>query len=92
MLAHYSWVAGENPVAPDTVNPVSFAAFTLMLKNADEFAADGGWAYGVWSSMALTEPEADDFDRACVNCHVESVPDTDYVFTRPGALPAAFTD
>jgi hypothetical protein len=92
MLAHYSWVAGENPVAPDTVNPVSFAAFTLMLKNADDFAADGGWAYGVWSSLSLTAPEADDFDRACVNCHTDLVPDTDFVFTRPGALPAAFTD
>ncbi len=92
MLAHYSWVPGENPVAPDTVNPVSFSGFTLMLKNADDFAADGGWAYGVWSSLALTPPAADDFDRACVNCHTDLVSDTDFVFTRPGELPEAFIE
>ena len=92
MLAHYSWVAGENPVAPDTVNPVSFSGFTLMLKNADDFAADGGWAYGVWSSLALTPPPADDFDRQCVGCHTDLVSDTDFVFTRPGELPEAFIE
>lgn len=88
MLAHYVWAAGDNPEAPNTVNPVSFNAITLMVKNAGDYADDGGWAYGAWNTLDLTAPVAADFDRACVNCHIDSVgPDNDYVFTRPGALP-----
>jgi hypothetical protein len=95
MLAHYSWVAGENPDAPDTVNPVSFSAFTLMVKNAGDYAADGGWAYGVWNGLTLTAPPppaagAEAFDRACVDCHTARVPDNDFVFTVPGELPERF--
>jgi hypothetical protein len=90
MLAHYSWVPGENPNAPGTVTPVSFAAITLMVKDSVEFEEDGGWAYGAWAGADLT-PLAADADQGCVDCHVSSVPDTDYVFTRPGALPDLFT-
>ena len=91
MLAHYSWVPGENPDAPDAVTPVSFAAFTLMVKDAGTYAEDGGWAYGAWSTLELTAPPASDFDRDCVDCHTSRVADSDYVFTRPGALPDLFT-
>jgi Cytochrome P460 len=62
-----------------------------MVKDADQYAADGGWAYGAWNGANLTAPPAADFDRGCVNCHVGSVAENDYVFTRPGALPARFT-
>jgi hypothetical protein len=86
MLAHYSWVAGDNENAPDTVTPVSFAAITLMVKDSVDFAEDGGWAYGAWSGADLT-PLAADADQGCVDCHVDSVPNSDYVFTVPGELP-----
>jgi cytochrome P460 len=91
MLAHYVWQAGENPDIDNAVTPAAFAQFTLMVKNAGEYAEDGGWAYGVWSGPDLTAPDAADFDQACVDCHTQRVSDTDYVFTRPGALPALLT-
>ncbi len=94
MLAHYVWAASKNAditINEDAVTPGAFGAFTLMVKDAAQYADDGGWAYGAWSGANLTAPAAADFDRACVNCHVGSVSENDYVFTRPGALPARFT-
>jgi hypothetical protein len=88
MLAHYVWAAGDNPDAMGTINPVAFNAITLMEKNAGDYAADGGWAYANWATPELTAPTDPEFDRACVNCHTDTVgPDNDYVFTRPGVLP-----
>lgn len=90
MLAHYSWVPGDNPDAPDTVTPVSFAAITLMVKDSVEYEEDGGWAYGAWATADLN-PLAAGADQGCVDCHVSSVADSDYVFTRPGELPELLT-
>lgn len=87
MLAHYVWGAGENPDVPGATSAVSFSGITLMVKNAEEYAADGGWAYGNWNGADLTAPELADFDRDCVDCHTANVAENDYVFTRPGALP-----
>jgi hypothetical protein len=91
MLAHYVWAAGENPDSPNSINPVAFNALTLMVKDATEFAADGGWAFANWAfspDAELTPPTDPAFDRACVDCHTSSVgPDNDFVFTRPGVLP-----
>jgi Cytochrome P460 len=89
MLAHYVWVIGDNnPNSPDSVNASAFAGFTLMVKNAGDYAADGGWAYGNWSTPQLTAPTNPTFDQACIDCHTTNVgPDNDFVFTRPGALP-----
>jgi hypothetical protein len=86
MLGHMVWAQGENEDAADVVVPGNFAAITLMSKDSDEYAADGGWAYGRWVGENLT-PLAAGEDRACVNCHTDLVSDNDYVFTRPGALP-----
>ncbi|HWO11402.1 MAG TPA: cytochrome P460 family protein, partial [Polyangiaceae bacterium] len=79
---------GDNPDAPDTINPVAFNAFTLMVKDATQYAADGGWAYGNWATPQLNAAAAD-FDRACVDCHTSNVADNDFVFTIPGAVPDA---
>jgi len=87
MLAHYVWVPGENAVAPNTINPVGFRGITLMQKDSVEYEADGGWAYGNWATPELTAPADPAFDRACVDCHTNTVADNDYVFTRPGVLP-----
>lgn len=86
MLGHMVWAQGENEDADDVVVPGNFAAITLMSKDSDEYAADGGWAYGRWLGDNLT-PLAAGEDRACVNCHTDLVSDNDFVFTRPGALP-----
>jgi len=88
MLAHYVWASGDNPDAPDTINPIAFNAITLMVKDSGAYGADGGWAYGVWSTADLTAA-APDFDRACVNCHTSNVANNDFVFTKPGSLPDA---
>jgi hypothetical protein len=88
MLAHYVWGIGDNANTPDTINAVTFSAFTLMVKNAGDYEADGGWAYGAWSTLDLNAPPAADFDRDCVACHTSTVgADNDFVFTRPGVLP-----
>jgi hypothetical protein len=89
MLAHYVWAIGDNnPKSADTVNAAAFNGFTLMVKNAGDYAADGGWAYGNWNTPELTGPTDATFDDACVQCHTDTVgADNDFVFTRPGSLP-----
>lgn len=91
IIAQYVWTPGETPVIPaPVVSATEFAAFTLMVRDAETYAADGGWAFGRWNGTGLTAPAAADFDRACVGCHTERVAANDFVFTRPGALPPSF--
>jgi hypothetical protein len=87
MLGHIVWTQGENDDSAGVVVPGNFGAFTLMSKDSDEYAADGGWAYGRWAGENLT-PLAAGADRACVDCHTDNVRDFDYVFTRPGQHPS----
>jgi cytochrome P460 len=87
MLGHLQWTEGVNADSAGTIEPTAFAALTVMVKDTEEYAADGGWAYGVWRGADLRPLGDPNFDRACVNCHVSSVPDNDFVFTVPGALP-----
>lgn len=88
MMGHLQWTAqaSTSPGSSATV-PGAFAAATLMVKNSGEYADDGGWAYGVWTTPELRPLNNPTFDRACVDCHTSSVPDNDFVFTIPGALP-----
>jgi len=86
MISHFNWTAGTNGNAPGIVAPGPFRAFTLMQRSSDLYAADGDWAYGVWTTDALT-PLAAGFDRACVACHTAEVPDRDMVFTRVAEFP-----
>jgi hypothetical protein len=87
MIADLVWAVGENDTQPDNVVPGNFAALAMMVKDSEKYAADGGWAYGVWATPSLNPPAAADFDRACVNCHVDNASGTDFVFTAPGVLP-----
>jgi hypothetical protein len=90
MLAHYVWNIGGDLNSPDTVNAGDFRAFTLMVKDAEEFEADGGWAFGNWTTLDLAAPTDPVFDQACIDCHTTEVGTAnDFVFTRPGALPTA---
>jgi cytochrome P460 len=88
MMGHLQWASqpSESPGSTATV-PGDFAAATLMVKNSGDYAADGGWAYGVWTTSELRPINNPTFDRACVDCHTSEVPDNDFVFTIPGALP-----
>lgn len=88
MIADVVWTQGSNPDwdVEGAVFHDDFAALALMVKDSERYAADGGWAYGLWSGEELMPPAEFDFDRACVDCHVENVADNDYVFTRPAAM------
>jgi hypothetical protein len=90
MLSHFVWDGHLNPNDPakTTVGPGNFEQLTLMVKDSSKYAADGGWAYGVWMGSDLTPPTDPAFDRACVSCHTSKVADKDFVFTVPGPLPA----
>lgn len=93
MIAHYVWSGGENPVIANAVVPDGFGALTLMVKDSAMYADDGGWAYGVWQTPALTPAAAMDangnpFDQGCIDCHTDNVADNDYVFTEPGDIPS----
>ena len=90
-LSHLVWKAEKNPDDAATIGPGPFQALTLMMKDSEKYAADGGWAYGVWTGTELTPPTDPKFDRACVDCHTSMVKDKDFVFTDPGALPEAGT-
>jgi len=85
-LADLVWDAQQSPADATTVGPGAFKAMAFMTKDSTKYAADGGWAYGLWRGPDLT-PTAEGFDRACVDCHTSSVKDQDYVFTQPGDLP-----
>lgn len=91
-IAHFQWIAGENPDSADTIVPANFARLTFMVRSEDLFAADGDWAFSVWQTPELTAPEAEGFDSDCIGCHANLVGDNDRVFTRPGALPEAYFD
>jgi hypothetical protein len=92
MFGHLQWVAGKNPspAAATAVVPGDFRALTLMVKDATRYAADSGWAYGVWASTDLRPLPNAGFDRACVDCHSNSgnlPPENDSVFSVIAELP-----
>lgn len=87
VISHYVWAAGENEDSANTVAPGDFVRFTYMVRDEEEFAADNNWAFATWAGADLAAPTDPEFDRACVNCHTDTVADNDMVFTRPGALP-----
>jgi hypothetical protein len=88
MISHYQWSAAPNPDSATVTAPDDFLRLTMMVKNSDAYAADGGWAYGVWGGPELRPVNNPTFDRACVDCHTSNVPaEKDFVFTVPGALP-----
>jgi hypothetical protein len=97
MMGHMVWAAGSNGISdaslpdapPPMVVPGAFQRITLMVRDGEEYAADGGWAYGTWAGVNLDAP-AEGFDQGengCIACHTANVAANDYVFTRPGALP-----
>lgn len=87
MIAHYVWADGTNEDSRLTITPGDFTTLTLMVKDSDAYAEDGGWAYGAWAGPDLTPSTNAEFDRACVDCHTSRVADRDFVFTDPGLFP-----
>jgi hypothetical protein len=86
-LADMVWATGTNPDWADMVAPTTFSALAFMTKNAEAYADDGGWKYGIWRGDNLRAPEEADFDRDCVDCHLTMTNGNDYVFMRVSPLP-----
>lgn len=87
MIADLVWAQSTNPDSPDMVAPGQFNALALMVKDSVQYAADGGWGYGIWTGQDLAAPQDPAFAADCISCHVDNAPGTDYVFTTLGALP-----
>lgn len=87
MLADIISPVAQNPAWPELVEPGDRAAVAFMQRDSTRFAAQGNWGYGIW--RGADELAAGDDVSACVNCHVSTpgVPENDYVFTAPAALP-----
>ena len=86
-IADLVWSRGTNPDWADVIVHDEFAALAYMTKNAEEYADDGGWQYGIWSGAELQPSDNVEFDRDCVECHMRDAPDNDDMFTRIMPLP-----
>ena len=67
--------------------PGTFVHAEFMIKDADKYAATGGWGFARWKGLEQT-PHGEDasFVMECYNCHLP-VKDNDYVFTHPASIP-----
>ena len=86
-IADLVWTGGANPDWVDMVGATDFGALAFMFKNAAAYADDYGWKYGIWKGLDLTAPPEADFDRDCVQCHIDEALENDSVFTRIMPLP-----
>ena len=72
---------------PAATVPGKFVHAEFMLKDADKYAATGGWGYARWLGQDQTPYGKDkNFDQECYGCHTP-VKDNDYVFTQPIPFP-----
>ena len=69
------------------LEPGAFVHAEFMIKDAEKFAATGGWGYARWVG-AEQKPYGKDasFVAECQGCHTP-VKDKDWVFTHPVKLP-----
>jgi hypothetical protein len=84
ILAKLVWQDANHPQWPEAIVPGPLTHIEFMVKDRKKFAATGGWGYARWLGMDL-EPYQNDGSE-CFACHTKAGA-TDYVFTRPAALP-----
>jgi hypothetical protein len=69
------------------LEPGALVHSEFMLKDAQKYAATGGWGFARWVGTAQTPYGADaGFVAECQGCHTP-VKDNDWVFTHPVSLP-----
>jgi hypothetical protein len=87
ILAKVAWKEAVHEKWPAAIVPGELTHVEFMVKDSRKFTATGGWGYGRWLGRELSPYGADaGFAKECFDCHT-AVKDTDYVFTRPPALP-----
>jgi hypothetical protein len=87
ILAKLVWKASIHDRWPAAIVPGELQHVEFMIKDAERYAATGGWGYARWLGMEQ-KPYGSDagFAGECFDCH-KAVQDRDYVFTRLAPLP-----
>lgn len=88
ILADIVWAQGPNALWPDMYNAADYRALALMVKDAELYAEDGGWAYGLWAGLDMMPSDDVNFDIDCIECHTTNAPENDDVFMRVAQMPA----
>ena len=87
VLGKLVFKAVQHEKFPTALEPGNFIHAEFMLKDAEKFAATGGWGYARWLGQEQ-KPYGKDagFVQECIACHTP-VKDRDCVFTHPVKLP-----
>ena len=87
VLAKLVWKDASHPSWPPATVPGAFVHAEFMVKDAETYAATGGWGFARWVGSEQ-KPYGKDatFVQECFGCHTP-VKQNDYVFTHPVALP-----
>ena len=87
VLAKLAWKNAKHEKWDAAIVPGAFIQAEFMTKNAEKFAATGGWGFSRWVGMEQ-KPYGKDasFVQECFGCHTP-VKDNDWVFTHPVKLP-----
>lgn len=87
ILAKLVWKDSQHPLWEAATVPGDVQHFEFMIKDSKKYQATQGWGYARWTGKDL-EPygESAEFAQECASCHGQAEK-TDYVFTRPAAMP-----
>ncbi len=87
VLAKVVWKEKTHDKWPAAIVPGELVHVEVMVKDAQRFAATGGWGFARWQGTSLTPYGKDPaFAQECFNCHT-GVKEVDYVFTVPAVMP-----
>ena len=75
---HEKW---DTAIVPGELQQIDF-----MQKGNQQFATTGGWGFSRWLGTGLKRETKDIGGQECLACH-SVTKDSDYVFTRPAAMP-----
>lgn len=84
VLGKVVWKQASLPHWEAAVGPGEFVHAEFMFKDADRFAASGGWGWARW--VGLDKEAFAGGMEACVACHTP-VKERDWVFTDPAIVP-----
>lgn len=87
VLGKVVWKQTAEEYWPTAIAPKEFVHAEFMFKDAQKWAATGGWGYARWVGEKL-QPYGKDanFAQECMGCHTP-VKQRDWVFTTPAEMP-----
>lgn len=87
VLAKMVWKAVKHEKWETALEPGAFVHAEFMIKDAEKYAATGGWGFARWLGQEQKPYGKDaNFVQECFGCHTP-VKDNDWVFTHPVKLP-----